>query len=1247
MPTLRKTLIVSLILVLIAGMAMAQTGTSSVRGAVSDPSGSVIANATVTLISRATGAERTQTTNQAGNYAFELVSPGEYRVEAQADGFQKAIVEAVHALIGKSVDVDVKLVVGAANQEITVSAESAQVQVNTTDASLGNNFVSEQISSLPLEAKDIRSLLTLQPGVTGSPQASGYVAGARSDQSNLTLDGVDINEAQSSALDSPVVRLNTEAIQEFRVTTMGLGANEGRSSAAQVNLVTKSGTNSLHGSLFWFHRNTIFTANDFFNNRSNVPRPKLLRNTFGPAVGGPIIKNKLFFFVSYEGRRDASQSSVARVVPLASLGKGQLRVLTCPTTNPNCGSAATVTTLTTADLTSIFPSVGINPAAVTALGAAAARYGANDFTVGDSQANQLLNSAGFRFNSSTPVRLNSTVARLDWNISTRQTLFLRSNVQDDHQALDAAYFPDTTSPQQWNHPIAFVAGHTWTMGANLINNLRYGYTRQAFSNIGDTTGTAVSFRFIFQPTYLTGADARTLSRTTPVQNITDDVSWVKGNHTWQFGTNIRLISNSRLSLANSFDAATTNPSGYQQGGNVVSDPIAEFLANQGKFLVSVAEAQNAATALIGRFSQYTANYIFGHDGSLQPVGTASNRTFATQAYDFYAQDYWKARKNLTFTLGVRYSLGRPVYETHGFEVQPSIPLGVYFENRVNSAAQGTPYNNPVSLQLSGPANHGKPMYNWDRNNFQPRVGVAYSVDDKTVFRGGFAMTNDYYGEALATFFDLNNQLGFSSQDSIPVNTYNVTSKPAPLFSGFGQNIRSLPRLNIPTAGVKFPLTQPLDMGERIESSLDSNLVAPTEYTFNFTFERQLPRNMVFQASYLGRMGRNLLAQRDAMALNDLKDPKSGMDWYTAATTLEKIRQTRPPGSTAVSPIPYFENVFPSNLRDVMDNYYGGVGIPKGFTPTQTIFWIARNFYSNDWTDLQADLDSARFALGQPTLFMQPQYGALSAWSTIANSNYSGLALSLRQRIKDLQWDFNYTWSHSLDDASGLQNADGFNYSAFILNPIRQRDYYANSDFDIRHQINVNSIYQLPFGKGKWLLRNAHGPLQAIVGGWSLSNIVRWNTGLPFRAPIDDARWATNWNAQSFGVLTQYLPASVDRKTAKLFSNPTAAYQSFRNPYPGESGQRNIFRLPGYANLDAGLTKAFDMPWSEDQKLQLHWEVFNVANHQSFGDLDTSRSGWGIRADPAVRNLTPPTNFANFTGIQGTPRVMQLGLRYQF
>lgn len=1246
--------------------------TSSVRGTVADAQGNVVAGASVTLTNVETNSSRTAKTSGEGAYAFELIQPGNYRLEAEASGFKKGVVTDVRVLVAKPTEINIALEVGAVTESVTVVASSGEVLLNTQDATLGNNFVSEQIAQLPLEARNVASLLTLQPGVT----RGGYVAGSRSDQANVTLDGVDINEQQfnqigavtsaSTAPDSnTVLRLNSEAVEEFRVVTTNANAQMGRSSGAQVSVITKAGSNEFSGSGFWFHRPTILTANDFFNNRSGVPRPALIRNTYGGSVGGPILKDRLFFFYSYEARKDRSQTSAVRTVPLASLGRGELRYCApVPAGAPTCSNG--ITTVNAAQISTATNGVGVSPLAQAALAAAAAKYPANEFgTTGDSPSGStLLNTAGYRFNVSQPVDLNSHVARFDYKITDAQTLFLRGNAIYDLTGGVPA-FPDTPSPNTWSHPSGLAVGHTWMISNRFVNNFHYGLTRQAFTRQGDAAKNEVYFRFVFFPVL----DSRSLARITPTHNFTNDFSWIAGNHSAQFGANIRIIRNKRTSLANAFDTAYTNPSYYQSSGAILSDAI-NTISPLGAGQSSV--VQNSLAALIGRLSTYTARFSFDKDGKLLAPGTPSQREFATEEYDFYAQDTWKMRPNLTITYGLRYGLSMPIYETQGFETKPNIPLSEYLRRRIEASERGQNYMEPLVVDLSGPANNRDTMYPLDKNNFQPRIGVAWSPNfksgflgaifggqDQSVIRGGFAMTNDYIGQQLAVRFDTVNSLGFSSSQTSPANFCNFTTRICPLFTGYAQDVRGLPAITPPT-GLTFPQRQPPDNSLRIETSLDEEIISPTSYSWNLTWERKLPKGLVLQASYIGRDAKNLLASRDVMMPNNLRDPQSGMDWYTAAGMLEDIRRnlaaqgitasspraTQIAAITAIAPIPFFEN-FWGGIPGFGTFMCGSRG--AGMNATQAVLCDALVFNRNDWTTTQAEMDDALLGAGRPQLFYQPQYGALTSFSTFANSIYHAGTLSVRQRFgQKLYLDFNYTLSKSMDDASGLQDSGGYG-SSFVTNPLRQQDNYSVSDFDVRHIINMNGVYQLPFGRGQAFLSNANGVVQNILGGWQLTGIMRWNSGLPLSVPFDAATWATNWNVQSWGVRTRPLEAclaSPNGAAPAIFGcDLNAAYQSLRSAKPGETGDRNVLRLPGYFVVDMGLGKSFDMPWSETHKLQLRFEAFNVTNTQRMGALVGGRTGYGIVVDPF--NATPPPNWSAFSGIQGERRVMQFGFRYQF
>lgn len=1301
---MRLVRVVALLTIVTSAISVsAQTGTSTIRGVVTDQQGRVVPDATVTLTHIATNSVRTTKTTDSGAFVFDLITPADYRLQVEAKGFKKKVVDSVKALIGRQTESNVQLDIGAATEVVEVQASAQEAVINTQDATLGNNFESIQITQLPLEARNIVDLLSLQPGAT----REGYVTGARADQSNVTLDGVDINNAQTGnaevprstnsltigALDNdrgnittgPVLRLNSEAVEEFRVTTANGNANEGRSSGSQINLVTKAGTNSFHGAAFEFYRSRGFTANDWFSNHSypQVPRAPLVRNTYGGALGGPIVKNRAFFFYSYEGRHDASGTSVSRIVPLPSLGQGIINYQYCQ--QAACSSTATAS-VSLAQNQQIFSQTGLDPAAMAALADAATKYPANDTSQGDQ-----LNTGGFRFNAPTPTRLNSHVGKLDFNISSKQTAFVRANVIYDHQILPQ-WLPDSPTPGIWSHPWGIAAGHTWTIGNHWVNNFRYGFTRQAFSNIGDSNGNDIAFRSVYQP----NGETHSVSRVTPVHNFTDDISWIRGKHNLQFGVNIRKINNNRISYAQAYDFAETNYFYYLNTGKNVSQAIQEYLdANSlpGKGTdpqhrcdhspqASCQETDIAGSTLIGRLTEMTSNFLFSKSGSLLPAGSPTVRDFATQGYESYVQDTWKFTPSLTVTLGLRYGLERPVYETQGFEVQPTVPLGQYFAQRIAAGKQGQNFTDLIAVNLSGPANGGKPLYNWDKNNFQPRIAVAWSPKGgdgffgrlmgpgQSVLRGGFAMTNDYYGQALAVDWDLANTVGFASNFTNPPNTFDIsqadyggnstTPRPlGPAFTGFGQDVRSLigSAGGVVPSGLQFPLIAPGGNNEDIESSLDSDLHAPTEYVWNVTFERQLPKGAVFSASYIGRMGRSLLLHRDIAQFTNLRDPQTGLDWYTAGTALEKLRQKGTDIADLPSLLPgpvtqYFNNMFPSGLATVINDYEGSLCDPSWSNAQAFYCYPYEGYFSgNDWTDTQAEMDLALANDGFPTRFMQPQYGSLGAWSTIGNSNYHALTLSWRQRLSSLILDFNYTWSHSLDDASGLQSEGGFGNAAgngsFVPNPIRQRDNYASSDFDVRHSINGDVVWQMPFGKGRSLMSNASRAVDAVLGGWQISGIFRWNTGLPlFYGPIDNGRWATNWDFQSYVTPTTPLHSCPNKPvmgTPKLFGScgVDQVYQSFRNAYPGETGPRNYFRMPGFVDLDLGLGKSWKL--GEGQQLQLRWDVFNVTNTQHLTGIANN----GVGLDPGLLKLTAPPDFSNFTQIQGQPRVMQVGMRYTF
>ena len=1214
----------------------AQSGTTSVSGTIFDQQRQIISGATVTLSNTEKGFSRTVTTNENGRFSFPTIQPDVYRLEVERNGFKKFAQNEIRAVVDMPTEISVVLEVGNINETVIIKSDSIENLRNTQDATIGNSFNSTQVSQLPTEARDVINLLTLQPGVT----RFGYVAGIRSDQSNITLDGIDVNDPIFNGIFSPNLRLNTEAIEEFRVTTVNANASQGRSSGAQISLVTKSGTNNLRGAIFLTERRTAWTANNFFNNKAGLPRPKLDRNIFGGALGGAIIKNRAFFFYSYEGERTAQGETVLRVVPLPNLGQG---IVLFRNTNGQIAS------LNCSQITTVFSATnGCNPLALSVFSSAAVRYPANSFETGDG-----LNTGGFRFNADNKVKNNSHVLRLDFNLSAEQQVFFRFNYISD-TATSAPQFPDTPLPFVWNHPTGFVIGHNWTISTNVFNNFRYGLTRHAVSNIGDSSDNAISFTDVFSP----GLFQRTNSPIDSVNSLTDDVSWIRRNHTFQFGTNVQMIRSRISTFFRAYDSAATNPASFANGGNSITSPLNDYLQNAFRYQIqneNLSGVQNAVTAIVGRFSIYSAALTYLRDGSLQPPGTPSKRDFRSQEYDFYAQDIWKISSSLTLTAGLRYGLSRPVYEANGYEVKPNIALSEYFRLRASGAAHGTPFNEPIVLDYSGRTNGRTSLYKLDKNNFQPRFALAWSPDfgrsrfgwlfgrnNESVIRGGFSVTNDYLAVIIAGRFDNQNTLGFATSSQVSNRTY-LSANLAPSFNGFNQSVRNLPNLQLSAGNLNFPRQAALQNNPNnptaAEFSLDENLSAPNHYIWSLTYERMLPKSLLVSVSYLGHKARNLLQARDAAAVANFVDTQSGTDWDTAATQLEILRQQNTP-VLQISQIPYFVNLFPSNLSALL-------GCSANYNQTQAVYSLVFRGTGGcgngaNWINVQRNLSlrSSRFP-GQH-IFFQPQYASYRAWSSIGKSDYHAVSFTVRQRLGTrLTLDFNYTFSTTSDDGSGLQTALT-NPASSIINPFRQQDNFAPSDFDMRHIVNANAIFKLPMGRGERFFGSINKFTNLFIGGWQLTGIFRYNSGTPISAPTDNGN-ATSASVKSYTTRTADIRTCPTRGGNLFGCNTLEAYRSFRNAYPGETGERNIFRLPGYSVIDLGFGKTFDLPW-ENHKFQFRWEVFNIANTQSMRGINLNDYAVGLDPNNAAN---APENFAKFTAIQGSPRSMQFVLRYSF
>ena len=626
--------------VFLAAMLHGQA-TTSVSGAVTDLSGAVVPNASVTLVNNDTAAQREARADSEGRYAFLQVQPGHYRLLAKAAGFSDVVVNDIRLLVGSPATISIVFEkVGAVATTIAVVGES--VQINTTDASIGNAIADKAITQLPFEARNVVGLLSLQPGVTylGEPDPaqqydfrSGSVNGGKSDQANVTLDGVDVNDQQNRSAFTSVLRVTLDSVQEFRTITTNAGAAYGRTSGAQVPLITKSGGNVVHGSVYEYLRNTATSANDFFANQAGLARAKLNRNLYGVSLGGPIKKDRLFFFLNWEGRKDRSETlSSARIVPTQDYRNGLFTYQR---------KDGTIGKLTPGDVKSLDPlGIGENQAVLALLKTYPLP---NSSAAGDS-----LNTSGFIFNASTPLDWNTYIAKFDYAIDNagKHTLSWRGSLQNDRYANGLPQFPgDPASTVFLSTNKGYAIAYTAILRSSLVSTFHYGFTRQGVENTGIQTAAAARLRDI------TDRNVRTTSsiRNIPVQQFSEDMSWIKGAHAVAFGGVIRVIRNNRISQATSFSDALASSSALLGSGG-------EFLAADA---ANTTPYKRLFTDLLGIETQLTRNANYDLQGNLLPEGTPVKRKFAGEEYELYLQDTWKAARGLTITAGLRVSLDPP------------------------------------------------------------------------------------------------------------------------------------------------------------------------------------------------------------------------------------------------------------------------------------------------------------------------------------------------------------------------------------------------------------------------------------------------------------------------------------------------------------------------------------------------------------------------------------------------------------
>lgn len=1272
-------------LLTVVSIAFSQVATTSLKGTVYDSKGAAVPQATVTLQNSSTGFSRSTKSDSQGGYEFLQIPPATYVLSATATGFATTRMNEIQLLVNTPATQNLTLTVAAATEVVEVEGHAEMV--NTQDASIGNAFESKQLLNLPSEGRDAVWILSLQPGVSyvGGKEVDqsydsrgGSVNGARSDQTNVTLDGVDNNDANNGNAFQGALRTTLDSIEEFRVATSNSNADQGRSSGAQVSLITKSGTNNFHGSLYEYNRTNVGEANDWFNEQAQVAsglpnKPgQLIRNTFGVTAGGPIIKDKLFFFAAYEGQRTRESLQVTRTVPSMLLRSGtiqyfdansnlvQLNSAQIAAMDPNC------TGLGTCPL-----GPGVNPDVQQVL---------NSYPVPNTTAaGDGLNFVGYTFPAATPSKLDTYIVKLDANLTSHQTMYVRGNLQNDHfvqpSSGSAPQFPgQPANVADKDNAKGLAIGHVWTISNNIINNFRYGYVRPNVSQAGLQTQGVVTFRGMDYPQGVSSTD---IVRA-PVHNFVDDLSWRKGNHTLQFGGNWRLVNDIRSSNDLSFLGAETNPSWLFGSGFANTGQSLDPAAFGHPAVVDDQAYDLAMATLAGVISEGFSNYNRTKSGSVLAEGAPALRHFKSNEFETYLQDSWRIKPNLTITAGARYTLLQPPYETTGLQVGPTTSIHDWFNNRANAMLQGQAYAPLLQFDLNGQANGRSPYWAWDYKNLAPRIAFAYSPGSngggfmnrllggagKTSIRGGFGIYFDHYGEGIVNSFDKNGSFGLTTAIGNPAGI--LTPDTAPRFScgtgGSGCPITNVPSsLIIPAPAGSFPLTPPdtLDTGGfEITWGMDNKIKTPYAEVIDLSLTRELKSGYVVEASYIGRMSHHLLQEEDLAMPLDLVDPASKMDYFTAMTMLSKAYNAGT-NINSLAPIPYWENLFPGAAGQLGYGPPGSaanLGCAPGndmnatnYTATQAIYDMNSCNVGNETTSLFF-LDLPDFCLPScstlgPYAYFDSQYSSLYAWRSIGNAAYNGLQLMLRHKGHGLDFDVNYTYSKSIDvgsNAERINEFQGFGFASQIINSWSPGQLRAVSDYDTTHQINSNFVWEVPVGRGKAFGSGLHGVAQAILGGWNLSGIFRWTSGYPFTVGPGLGFWATNWQLTSSDYLVGPKPntgkfTDPSGNPNVFQGDPLQVAKSFRVAYPGESGQRNNLRGPGFIGLDGGLAKTWNI--TEHQLVRFSWETFNVTN--------TPRFDVGSMQYIGNNSVSSGSTFGEFSKTMTTPRVMQFALRYSF
>ena len=1255
-------------LVLILGatavFAWAQTSTSQIAGTVSDSSQAVVPGATVTARNEATGIVYRQETTAAGLFAFPSIPVGTYTVTVEAKGFKKYQAPGVTVVINTPLAVDITLQIGETTETVVVEAAAEQLQ--TSNATLGNVVEQKAIVNLPLNGRNPLTLLALEPGVVQRSGNTINVNGARGTAVNVTIDGIEANESTNPNPTNNIFRVNPDNVQEFKVTTSNPTPEEGRNSGANVSIATRSGTNEIHGTLFHFFRNTALNSQEFYANAQNTPKAVINLNQYGFEVGGPIVKNRTFFFGSWQGQQvnfadpidKAFGESVDLYTPAALAGN--FRYFVVDPRNPftlngrpvtqntsalvdqttgqlapgvrNCAATGETNCIATFNVFASDPGrIGLDSAVRSVLGSYPS---VNSWAAGDG-----LNTANYVWTSPFQIRGPHHLIRIDHTLNDKHTLFGRwlgakqSTLGGDPLNGRPQVLPGFPPRGEVFRPADNVAiGARSVLSPRLVNEFTVGFSRFQFLF---TQGEANPLfpntpRFTFNNSDVDyTANPRTFRAVTTYQ-IVENLSYVTGSHVFRMGGNIRFyqhndqrgdVGGTSLVPSISLSRTVRPPTGF-------AFPAVAGTATPGISANDLNRLQGMVNDLLGIPASLTQvfmgnlrddTFLSFRSGDAVTLWAQGQRT---KQYNFFFQDEWKLRRNITFNYGVRWELNGPPTEAGN---------RVYVPDRIPDGSAG-----PVTFVPAG-----RWHQNWNATALAPRLGLTWAPTHKTVFRTGYGIAFD----PISTFQVTSIAAAVPGQTFRCVTTFGGATTPGctpipdrRLGAGLPNEFPAAPSVKPSTFLTPPAQTQNNAPPARV---FDQGLQLPTVHMWNFSVQRELPGGYIVQAGYVGRRGTRLYRSWD---MNQIDAAPMLPSFLALQHNVNLGGGCRPDGTLA--------NGSPCANARAVPLVQQGIVTAAFVNSAQSQTDLRQNAAGNMAGRIEQTTLNARLRRNQ-------QFAQILYLDNGADSSFHSFQFTFRKRFDRAGLLLNgaYTLGKSIDNLSvdpvAATVGGGFT-TTNARTPADSRNYQnerARSDFDQRHVFNVTGIYEFPFGKGKRFGGDLPRVLDLVVGNWSLNAISTYQSGEPFT--VRSGVLTHNFSAQSRAALRsgQSLPVAQLQEAPNvvgpvLFRDASA----FDFPAPGEVGiGRNLFQGPRFYNLDMGLSKGFAI--TERVKAVFRVEVFNALNHANFRNPRDASVG-----SPAITSavfgqtccVTLSTASSATTNQNGESwRVMQLALRVSF